>query len=42
MTMSRGAAVHSRIRNSALRLFNPYSYLKATMGSAFVARRAGM
>ncbi len=29
-------------QNSALRLANPYSYLKATMGSAFVARRAGM
>jgi len=30
-----------KIKNSALRLANPYSYLKATMGSAFVARRAG-
>jgi hypothetical protein len=41
MTMSRGAAVRPRIRNSALHLANPYSYLKATIGSAFVARRAG-
>ena len=42
MTISKGASVHSGIRNSASHLANPYSYLKATMGSAFVARRAGM